>query len=139
MTDNSLLIVEDQFLLGHLLESMFDEAGFQVVLAIDGMQAIAGLDADATRFRAIITDIRLGSGPDGWDVARHARELVPNMPVVYMSGDSAHDWPIKGVSNSVFVPKPFTQSKIRSAVSSLLNRADSCPGHHSSCVDESVV
>jgi DNA-binding response OmpR family regulator len=134
MTNNSLLIVEDQFLLADLLESMFAEAGFQVVIAIDGVQAIAELHADATRFRAIITDIRLGSGPDGWDVAWYAREVVPNMPIVYMSGDSAHDWPIKGVPNSVFVPKPFTQSQISSAVASLLNRADSCPSYLSSCV-----
>jgi hypothetical protein len=38
----------------------------------------------------MITNISLGVGADGWDVARRARELTPELPVVYMSGASAH-------------------------------------------------
>ena len=46
----------------------------------------------------MLTDIRLGAGPDGWSVANRARELNPDMPLVYMSGDSAHQWTEHGVS-----------------------------------------
>ena len=40
----------------------------------------------------LITDIRM-PGPDGWSLARHARALRPDMPVIYTTGDSAVDWP----------------------------------------------
>ena len=69
-------------------------------------------------------DIRLGAGPDGWAVARRARELVPTMPVVYMSGDSSPEWSSKGVPNSLMVAKPFAPAQIITAVSTLLNAAD---------------
>jgi CheY-like chemotaxis protein len=43
-----------------------------------------------------VTDINLKGRMDGWEVARQAREIDPQFPVVYMSGASANDWPAKG-------------------------------------------
>lgn len=36
-------------------------------------EAFASFDAEPERFRALITDIGLGKGKTGWDVARHMR------------------------------------------------------------------
>ena len=48
------------------------------------------LEASEAKYRALVTDINLGPGKlDGWDIARHAREIDPNFPVVYMSGKLA--------------------------------------------------
>lgn len=125
MTDPILiLLVEDEDLIQTLLEDAMTEAGYTLVIAKTGTEALAELDSDAKRFRAVMTDIRLGDGPDGWDVARHARELVPEMPVVYMSGDSGADWASKGVPLSVMVPKPFAVAQIITAISTLLNKVD---------------
>jgi len=122
-----LLLVEDEALIRDLLEVALHDAGFELAIAPEGTKALAELDVDATRFRAVITDVKLGPGPDGWDVARRARELVPDMPVVYMSGDSANDWASKGVPNSIMVAKPFAPVQIITAVTTLLNEADSRP------------
>ena len=124
--DNPILIllVEDEHLIRLNLEEELADAGFNVVVATDGDEAIAELDADAARFRAVLTDIRLGTGPDGWGVARHARELAPGMPIVYISGDSGHDWPVHGVPDSIMVPKPFVAAQIITALATLLNRSD---------------
>ena len=122
MTDSILiLLVEDEALIRINLQEELDEAGFVLVVAGNGGQALAELDADATRFRGVLTDIRLGSGPNGWEVARRARELVPGVPTVYMSGDSAHEWDAQGVPNSVMVAKPFVAAQIITAISNLLN------------------
>ena len=92
MTDQlTLLLVEDEPLIRLMLEKELADAGFALVVAANGRQAMAELDADAARFRAVVTDIRLGEGPDGWEVARQARELVAGIPVVYVSGDSSHE------------------------------------------------
>jgi DNA-binding response OmpR family regulator len=120
----ALFLVEDDALIRDLLEASLTEAGFEVVEVSCGTKALAHFEADAARFRAVITDIRLGAGPDGWAVARRARELVPTMPVVYMSGDSSHEWSSKGVPNSLMVAKPFAPAQIITAVSTLLNAAD---------------
>ena len=72
----------------------------------------------------MITDIRLGKGPSGWEVGHRAREIVSGIPVIYISGDSAHDWSAKGVPNSVMVPKPFVAAQIITAISTLLNEVD---------------
>ena len=117
-----ILLVEDEELLHTFLEDGLEDAGFEIVVAACGTTASSELDSDAARFRAVLTDIRLGEGPTGWDVGRRARELVPDMPVVYMTGDSGHDWASKGVPNSVLVQKPFVMAQIVTAISSLLNK-----------------
>ena len=123
-TTPALCLVEDDALIRELLETSLTDAGFEVVEVSCGTKALTEFDADAARFRAVITDIRLGAGPDGWAVARRARELVPIMPVVYMSGDSAPEWSSQGVPNSLMVAKPFAPAQIITAVSTLLNAAD---------------
>ena len=120
-----LLLVEDEALIRMNLQDELEEAGFALVVASNGGQAMAELEADATRFRGVLTDIRLGSGPNGWDVARRARELVPGVPMVYISADSAQDWDAQGVPNSVMVAKPFVVAQIITALSTLLNEASS--------------
>jgi hypothetical protein len=57
-----------------------------------GGKPLSELEADASRFNGLITDINLGKGPDGWEVARRAREFIPTLLVVYMSGHGAVDW-----------------------------------------------
>jgi hypothetical protein len=46
------------------------------------------------------------------------------MPVVYMTGHSAHEWASKGVPDSIMVAKPFAPAQIIIAVSTLLNQVD---------------
>jgi DNA-binding response OmpR family regulator len=114
-----LLLVEDEVLLHIILEETLTEAGFEVLTCTSGTEAVRQLDADAERFRAVLSDIRLGEGPDGWEIGRRVRELVPHMPVLYMSGDSAHEWKSKGVPDSMVLGKPFAMTQLTVAVSLL--------------------
>jgi CheY-like chemotaxis protein len=58
---------------------------------------------------------------DGWAVARAAREIEPEFPVVYMTGAAANEWGSKGVPNSILLNKPFAPAQLVTAVSQLLN------------------
>jgi DNA-binding response OmpR family regulator len=120
----ALLLVEDEILLHEFLTTALADAGFETVAISEGTQALAELEAVATRFKAVITDIKLGAGPDGWDVGRRARELVADMPVIYITGDSAHEWSSKGVPGSVVIAKPFAAAQLSTAVSTLITAAD---------------
>lgn len=120
-----LLLVEDEALIRMVLEDTLSDAGFKVVAASNGSKAVEELATNPARFRAVVTDIRLGRGPDGWDVARRAREVEPTMPVLYVSGDSAHEWSARGVPNSAMVAKPFVGAQIVTALATLLVQVDS--------------
>jgi DNA-binding response OmpR family regulator len=118
-----LLLVEDEQALQSLLETALADEGFEVVIAGSGAKAIAELESHGADFKALITDIRLGSGPDGWEVGHRARQIVPGIPVVYMSGDSIHEWSAEGVPESIMLQKPFALAQLIAAVTSLMNAA----------------
>jgi FixJ family two-component response regulator len=71
--------------------------------------------------QGLVTDIRFRQLPDGWDVARCAREINPQIPIVYISGDGAPDWASKGVPDSIMLEKPFARAQLVMAISQLLN------------------
>lgn len=115
-----LLLVEDEAIIAVALEAQLVEAGFDVLLASSGDRAIGELEAgEPSRFAGVLTDIRLPA-VDGWTVAKRARELVPAMPLIYMSGDSAADWVAYGVPGSVMLAKPFAAAQLITAIATLL-------------------
>jgi DNA-binding response OmpR family regulator len=105
-----------------VVEESLTDGGFEIVIASSGESAVELLDVAKGKYRALVTDINLGrDNMDGWDVARRAREIDPNFPVVYMSGKDADDWASKGVPNSIMLAKPFASAQLVTAVSQLLN------------------
>lgn len=126
MSPPLVLLVDDEVLIDDLIAEALREAGYDVESAHDGEAALALLDGQR-RFRAIVTDVHLGRGPTGWDVARHAREIQADIPVVYVSGGDAHDWGAQGVPGSTMITKPFAPAQIITAVSALMNASDISP------------
>jgi CheY-like chemotaxis protein len=116
-----LLVVEDEPAIQMLIEAVLEEAGFEVRVATFGEEAIGTLNDSGFQPVGMITDIRLGQGIKGWDVARHARERHPEIAVVYVTGDSAADWAAYGVPKSLLVPKPFANAQLVTAMTTLLN------------------
>lgn len=119
-----VLYVEDETLIQELIQGALEDAGFEVILAGDGRQAIEVLDDRGASVSALVTDVNLPPGADGWAVARRAREVVPNIPVVYVTGDSAHEWTVHGVPGSVILTKPFAPAQVVVAVATLINQAN---------------
>lgn len=116
----TILYVEDQILIQTMLADALKEAGFSLLVADDGSRAIQLLNANRERVHGVITDIGLGSGPDGWVVARTAREIVAGIPVVYVSAVADQEWTSKGVPGSLMIAKPFVAAQIVVAISSLM-------------------
>ena len=119
-----IFVVEDDPLIQDLLEKALQEGGFAVATSLEGAEAIEMLGVRAADYRALVTDVHLPPGKlTGWDVAKRARELNPEIPVVYMTGAGGHDWAANGVPNSVMVLKPFAAAQVVTAVSQLLNQS----------------
>lgn len=116
------LVVEDDQLLQRVVEETLTDGGFDIVIAASGENAVELLDIADGKYRALVTDVNLGRDRmNGWDVARRAREIDSNFPVVYMSGDSAEDWSSRGVPDSIMLSKPFAPAQLVTAVSQIIN------------------
>lgn len=126
VTGPLLLYVEDEPLILDLGVTSLEDAGFAVTAIPSGESAIAALDAGG-EIKALITDIDLGGAVSGWDVAKHARELFPEMPVIYVSGGSSNEWASMGVPGSVMLVKPYASAQLVVAVSSAMLGPDGQP------------
>jgi DNA-binding response OmpR family regulator len=115
------LIVEDEALIAEVVGENLKDAGYAVELVGSASAALGRIEGDMEAIGALITDVRLGDKVNGWEVARRARELIPDLPVIYMTGDSGADWSAQGVPNSVLIVKPFATGQVVTAVSTLLN------------------
>jgi CheY-like chemotaxis protein len=121
-----LLLVEDEPLIRTSLAAALEDGGYGLAEAADAEEALAHLDSEQTLV-GLVTDIKLGSKMNGWEVARYARQTYPGIAVVYMSGDCAADWTAEGVPNSVMLQKPFATAQVTTAISTLLNGVNISP------------
>jgi CheY-like chemotaxis protein len=120
MKELPVLLVEDDVLVQDLIREGLEDAGYRVIPVEDAASALAVIEQEAA-LAGMVTDINLGGGPKGWDIARAAREKHHDLPIVYVSGDSAHDWTSHGVPHSVMVPKPFATGQIVVALAEMQN------------------
>ena len=117
-----VLVVEDDQSVLSIVEAALADAGFEPVVASSGEQAVTLLKESERKCRALVTDIDLGRGKmDGWEVAKHAREIDPAFPIIYMTATGAEKWAAHGVPSSILLTKPFAPAQLVTAVSQLLN------------------
>lgn len=84
---SAVLVVEDEHLTALALCDALARAGFRVETAHSAEDAYAKLAPEPRSFTAIVTDVNLGSGADGFAVADQARALNPAIQVAYMTGN----------------------------------------------------
>lgn len=106
-----VLVVEDEALIGNFIADALAEGGFEACTIHSGEAALSTFRDGRERCRALLTDIDLGDGISGWELARQIREITPAFPVVYMTGASAGDWKSQCVADSVLIEKPFMPAR----------------------------
>jgi len=116
-----ILVIEDDDALQVVVEDALSEGGFEAAIAASGEEAVTLLMGQKDKYRALVTDINLLGRLNGWEVAKKAREINPQFPIVYVSGAAAADWASKGVPNSIMLEKPFAPAQLVTAVANLLN------------------
>lgn len=118
----TVLVVEDEPTVLMFLEEALEEGGHTVVSARSGGEALNVLGDGLHDFAVLVADIRIGDGLDGWEIARCAREIIPDLPIVYVTGDSALSWSDEGVPHSLLLQKPFTRAQLEDAIEALLRQ-----------------
>lgn len=116
--DKSLLLVEDEPLTAMSLMADLEEYGYRVNLCATGFDALNFIDMEES-IDAVVTDIGLEFGPDGWEIARHARDQFPNSAVIYITGNAAEEYRQEGVPESHILKKPFKTAELIQLISTL--------------------
>jgi DNA-binding response OmpR family regulator len=116
-----VLVVEDEALICSFIEDALSDGGFEACSVHSGEAAMSTFRDGRAQCRALLTDVNLGSGISGWELARQIREITPGFPVVYMTSASAPDWKSQGVDGSLLIEKPFAPAQLAAAVSQLLD------------------
>jgi CheY-like chemotaxis protein len=102
----SVLLVEDEPLICELAAEALTEQGFEVESVDNAPDALQRLIAGSP-IDILFTDVNLKGAMDGGTLARRARELRPDLPVVYTSGRPSAIQQLQPVEGSMFVPKPY--------------------------------
>jgi DNA-binding response OmpR family regulator len=104
-----ILLVEDEHLVRWQIGDEFYNAGWHVLQASTGEQALSFLHASQD-IDLLITDIQLGGVLNGWDIAEAFRATRPDLPVIYASSNPVVASRI--VPASVFLTKPFGMNEL---------------------------
>jgi DNA-binding NarL/FixJ family response regulator len=78
-----VLVVEDHALLRSLVADAFSQRGFEAVASPSAVEALR--DVEAADPDLLVTDIDLGSRPNGVELATILRERAPHIAVVFLS------------------------------------------------------
>ena len=110
-----LLVVEDEALVRQLIVLELEDAGYDVVEAETGEDALAALRRYPD-IQLLFTDIRLPGPLCGWDIAERARAMRPELPVIYATGFSGD---LRLVPGSEFMRKPYKPAAVIECMRSL--------------------
>ena len=114
----TVLVVDDEDSVRTLARRMLELAGYTVVDAADGLQALAVLSGP-TAVDVVISDLRM-PGMDGRELASHLGRQWPHLPILFISGYDVYvgkqDLP------GPVLPKPFGVDDLTSGVQQLLKR-----------------
>jgi len=105
-TQPRVLVVEDEFLIRLTLVEALSDEGFEVIEAETGDAALLMLQSNPA-ICLLLTDIQLPGALNGRMLALKAREEIPDLPVIFMTGrpDMGGD---HASARDVFISKPYT-------------------------------
>jgi two-component system cell cycle sensor histidine kinase/response regulator CckA len=120
-----VVLVEDEELIRRLLERVLENAEYEVLVAANGATALRLMERRAGELALLLTDLVM-PGMNGLELARAARELQPDLPVLCMSGYSEETLRDRGGDDDEvdFIEKPFAPGELTDRIASLLRDAD---------------
>ena len=117
-----LLVVDDEEMVTTLATIVLTDAGYQVVTARDGFQAIDLYSRLRERIALVMLDFTMPV-MDGADVFAELQMINPRVPVMLSSGFAEQErlrgMLAKGLRG--FIPKPYSQQKLLTQVRSTLD------------------
>lgn len=119
-TPLNVLVVDDQDGVRRTLKGILVKKGYNVVVAGDGLSAIAA--AQKTRFNVIFMDIKM-PGLSGVDAFIRIKELNPGAAVILMTAYAVEDEVDRAIREGAYtvVYKPFDMERILALIAECLD------------------
>ncbi len=116
----TVLVVEDEASVRSTVRRQLETLGHTVLVADAAPAALQMLSGDAPP-DVLLTDVVLGSGMNGIDLADTARVFRPGLPVIFMSGFTAVPEAQQRISSSgaPLLTKPATLSQLERAMNAV--------------------
>jgi two-component system cell cycle sensor histidine kinase/response regulator CckA len=120
----TVLVVEDQARVRHSLQRILEDAGYQVLAAEDGEQALELARKREGRIDLVISDVIM-PGLSGVELGRRLLALYPQVALLLVSGYAGSEITRLGElgENVHFLQKPFDAVSLTSAAHNALQRA----------------
>jgi CheY-like chemotaxis protein/PAS domain-containing protein len=119
----TVLVVDDEELMKTLAERVLQDAGFDVLTASDGREAIGVLERHARDVDLVLLDLIL-PGMSGTETFRRVREIRPDVKVVLTSGYQRDDVPpeLADPARMGFLHKPYEVGDLVEAVARIIDK-----------------
>ena len=116
-----ILVVEDERLLADSLRTLLEGKGFQVEVAYDGQTGAEY--AELGIYDLLILDVMM-PGLDGYQVARHVRNIHCSTPILMLTAKSGLEDRIEGLNAGAdyYLTKPFDTRELLACINALLRR-----------------
>jgi DNA-binding NtrC family response regulator len=123
MNDYKILVVDDEPIIRKILETILESAGYKVILAANGDEAIVALHNE--KYDVVITDLQMGD-PDGFAVLKKAKDLNPLFKGIVITGNKDVSAPIKAIEIGVqsYLLKPFSPNELLSCVKKSVDKLE---------------
>ena len=115
-----VLAVDDDREVLTVAVALLENLGYAVAAAADGPAGLALIKSDPT-ISLLFTDLAM-PGMDGHQLAANARELRPDLPILFTSGN-AKEFPVAAHNGTSlgFVSKPYRQHELDAALRAALS------------------
>lgn len=121
-----LILLEDDPLISLCTQDALEQAGFEVLPAIGGAEALDLLSASPDCF-IMMVDVRLADQMNGWEVARRARSTRPGIAIVYTTTADSAAYDLQSVPQSRLLQKPYSLDQaVRAARDACGMRSSGC-------------
>jgi len=116
----TILVVEDEADVRNIVRRQLESLGHTVLVAEAATEALLLLRGPAAP-DVLVTDVVLGKGLDGIELAFAARAARPDLPVIFMSGYTAVSDSQKRIreTGAPLLSKPFTTEQLERAIAAV--------------------
>lgn len=121
----TILVVDNEPAVLNLVELILEAAGYAVITACNGRQALAFCTNRNQTIDLLLTDINM-PGISGLELACRVSEIRPHLPVMFMTGSRADSPGIELLrregpfSDCDVISKPFTSTELLGEVSGIV-------------------
>ena len=118
-----VLVVDDEPTVRMLVVEVLEEFGYAAIEAADAAAGLNVLQSDA-RVELLVTDLALPGRMTGRQLAEAARELRPDLPVLFITGYAENALIGNGrlEPNMQVITKPFTIGALTTRIRDLLSQ-----------------